>query len=149
MDGVIRIPNIQSYTQEIINGELIITPKIQYITETELAHTSLTSSKLIECVIQNNDDIISNKTKYRSLLIDIWKTMPTQKIIKNTNFNCRLGNEKGEKGYNYNDDLKMSIQGKDSNHTMKEIISMVRLNNYKIYMSIKLDSGQIIYFKVE
>ena len=80
MDGIIRIPNIQSYTQEISNGILILTPKKQYITETELAFTSLNSSKLIECLIQNNNDVISNKTKYRSLLIDIWKTMPTQKL---------------------------------------------------------------------
>jgi len=30
--GVIRIQNIENYTQEIINGELILTPKKQYMT---------------------------------------------------------------------------------------------------------------------
>jgi len=27
MSEIIRIPNIEKYTQEIINGELILTPK--------------------------------------------------------------------------------------------------------------------------
>ena len=36
MTEVIRIPNIENYTQEIINGELILVPKKQYISENEL-----------------------------------------------------------------------------------------------------------------
>lgn len=29
MSEIIRIPNIENYTQEIINGELVLTPKTQ------------------------------------------------------------------------------------------------------------------------
>jgi len=36
MTEIIHIPNIEKYTQEIINGELILTPKENYITEDEL-----------------------------------------------------------------------------------------------------------------
>jgi hypothetical protein len=39
MAEVIRIPNIANYTQEIINGDLVLTPKKQYITEEELRRT--------------------------------------------------------------------------------------------------------------
>lgn len=31
MAEIIRIPNIENYTQEIINGDLILTPKLQSI----------------------------------------------------------------------------------------------------------------------
>ena len=43
MTELIRIPNIENYTQEIINGELILTPKKQYITENELNITQITN----------------------------------------------------------------------------------------------------------
>jgi len=36
MNEIIRIPNIENYTIEIINGELIATPKMLFITEREL-----------------------------------------------------------------------------------------------------------------
>ena len=36
MNDIIRIPNINKYTLEIINEELILTLKKQYITEGEL-----------------------------------------------------------------------------------------------------------------
>lgn len=32
MAEIIRIQNIESYTQEIVNGTLILTPKLNYIT---------------------------------------------------------------------------------------------------------------------
>ena len=36
MTDQIRIPNISNYIQEIINGELVLTPKHNFITESEL-----------------------------------------------------------------------------------------------------------------
>ena len=36
MSEQIRIPHIDTYNQEIINGELILTPNKEYITESEL-----------------------------------------------------------------------------------------------------------------
>lgn len=46
MTELIRIPNIKNYTQEIINGELILTPKKQYMTENELNMTQITHSTI-------------------------------------------------------------------------------------------------------
>ena len=63
MSEIIRIPNIEKYTQEIINGELILTPKESYITEDEFNRTILNSSKILDCIVKNGEDIISNKSK--------------------------------------------------------------------------------------
>ena len=149
MDKVIRIPNIDQYTQEIINGELILRPKEEYITENDLNMTLITNSKIKECLIKNGNKIITIKKKYRRILIDIWKSMPTQKILQTTTFNFKLTKEIGKRGYKWCDDIQMSFQDKDAKGTLKEIINMVKVNNLTIKLSIKLDTGRIINFKIE
>jgi len=149
MSEVIRVINIDKYTQEVINGELILTPKKQYITENELNMTQITHSVIEECLIKKDDEIISTKKKYRSALVDIWKCMPTQKIFQTTTFNFKLANENGEKGYKWCDDIHMSFQDKNAKGTLIEIIKMVKVNKFTINLSIKLKTSQIIHFKIE
>lgn len=151
MTELIRIPNIKNYDQKFINGELILTPKIQYITENELITTTTTSSRIIKCVIKKGKEVISaHKSKsYRHILIDIWKHMPTQKILQTSTFNFKLKNENGEKGYNWCDDISMSFQNKPASGSLKEILNMVKVNNLTINLSIKLNTGRIVYFKIE
>jgi len=150
MTELIRIPNIENYTQEIINGELILTPKKQYITENELNMTQIIHSTIEECIITKEGvNISKNNKNYRSVLIDVWKSMPTQKILQTTTFNFKLTKETGEKGYKWCDDIHMSFQNKDATGTLKEIVNMVKVNKLKIDLSIKLETGRIVHFKIE
>jgi hypothetical protein len=149
MTELIRIPNIENYTQEIINGELILTPKKQYMTENELNITQFANSTIEECLIKKEEETISTKTRYRSVLVDIWKSMPTQKILQTTTFNLKLTNENGEKGYKWCNDIHMSFQDKDAKGTLKEILNMVKVNKLTIKLSIKLETGRIVHFKIE
>lgn len=147
MSQVIRIPNIEEYILEIINNELILTPKKKYITEDELNKISLTHSKIIFFKVHKEEEIISSGRKsFRSVLVDIWKSLPTQKILMNTTFNFKLLNENGEKGYYWCDDIQMSFQNKDVNGTFKEILHMTKVNNLTIKLSIKLETDRIINF---
>ena len=73
MTEIIRISNIETYTQEIINGVLILTPKKQYITENEFNMTSFTHSTIEECEIKKEEEILSTGKSYRSILVNIWK----------------------------------------------------------------------------
>lgn len=148
MSEIIRIPNIEKYTQEIINGELILTPKESYITEDEFNRTILNSSKILDCIVKNGEDIISNKSKYRSILDDIWISMPVQKILQTTTFNMKLINENGLDGYRWCPKLNLSIQNKDAKYTMKEILNMIKVNNYSIKITIQLETNTIIKFKL-
>ena len=143
----IRIPNIENYTQEIINGELILTPKKQYITENELIMTQIKYSTIEECLIKQKEEIISTKKSYRGVLIDILKSMPAQQILQTSKFNFKLTNENGEKGYNWCNDINMSFQDKEALETLKEILHMIKVNNLTINLSIKLKTGRIVYFK--
>ena len=149
MTEIIRIPNIQNYTQEIINEELILTPKRNYISVNEMIITNIKKSTIKDCLIKKKEEIISINTRYQSILNDIWKSMTTQKILQNTTFNFKLTNENGEKGYNWSNEISMSFQGKDANGTFKEIINMIKVNNMSINISIQLHTGEMIYFKIE
>ena len=150
MTELIRIPNIENYTQEIINGELILTPKKQYMTENELNITQITNSTIEECLIKKEEETISiKKTSFRSVLVDIWKSMPTQKILQTTQFNFKLTNENGIKGYHWCDAISMSFQDKNARGTLNEILNMVKVNKLTIKLSIKLETGRIVHFKIE
>lgn len=161
MSETIQIKNINNYTIEIIDNTLILTPKmelplpplpnpsLQSISEEELYQLSFSKSVITECYIKNNDFLISNKLKFRQILIDIWKTIPSQRILQNSSFNFKLSNENGENGYTWCPEINMSFQSKDSNNSMKEIIRMCNISKYNIQITIKLEDERIIFFSNE
>jgi hypothetical protein len=59
----------------------------------------------------------------------------------------KLSDEDGIHGYKWSPELKMSIQNKDSNYTMKEVLKMIKVNNYSIQISIRLETGKTINYK--
>jgi hypothetical protein len=150
MTEVIRIPNIENYTQEIINGELILVPKKQYISENELLRIDVIHSKIEQCIIKKGEEYISTSKNYRRIIRDIWKSMPPQKILQTTTYNFKLvKKEIGEESYNWCDDIKMFFQDKNAIGALKEIINMVKVNKLTINLSIKLKTDIIVYFKIE
>jgi hypothetical protein len=70
-------------------------------------------------------------------------------ILQTTTFNFKLTNENGKKGYSWCDDIHMSFQNKDSKGTLKEILNMVKVNKLTIKLSIRLETGRIVHFKIE
>ena len=141
----------QIYDQD--NDRLILKPKIPYISDQELSLTPLLHSKIInchvydECNLDGKNELISNKSHYRTVLLDIWGTMPTSKILQNTTMNIKLG-EHTTKGYNYIDELKFSFQSKDAQGTFKEICKMVSLCKYTLDIFIQLGNGNKIGYKI-
>ena len=161
MSETIQIKNINNYTIEIIDNTLILTPKmelplpplpnspLQSISEEELYRLSLSKSVITECCIKNHDVLISNKLKFRQILIDIWKTIPSQRILQNSTFNFKLSNENGANGYTWCQEINMSFQNKDSNNSIKEIIRMCNISKYNIQITIKLEDERTIFFSNE
>ena len=49
---------------------------------------------------------------------------------------------------NWCQDITRSFQSKDASGTIKEIINMVKVNNMSIHLSLKLETGRIIQFKI-
>ena len=150
MSDIIRVANIENYTIEFINGDLIFTPKKSNITEEELTKELITHSSIVECVINTQKgEVISNfQKKYRPILIDIWKSMPAQEILQTTSFNIKLTNENDLNGYKWYPEINMSVQGKDAYNTLKEIIKLVKINNYSLSLSLKICNNNIVCFRV-
>jgi len=143
MTDIIRISNINNYKLELINNELILTLILNYISESDLLSIDLRHSQIKYCIIKDKDNNIllnnSNVISYLRNLIDLYR---------NTSFNISLQKEDDKnKGYVWYPEIRLSIQGKDARGTIREIINMVRINEYKIDISINLSNGEIIYYK--
>lgn len=148
VSGVIRVPNVANYRQETINGALVLIPLKKYITTAEFRQLNFGHSTIIECVVKNNTgQLISNKTKYLGILVDIWKSIPAQKVLQNTSFNIKLTDEKGVKGYNWQPEILMSVQGKAAHETCLEILNFITICSYSMEITIQLQTGQVINYK--
>ncbi len=144
MEKEIKIPHISNYIMEIVDDTLILTSKLNYITESDMNKTCLIDSIVLSCKI--NDEEV-DRLKYKSILIYIYKKMTATMIVQNTEMNIKLI-ETNENGYTWYKDLGMSIQGKDSNLTFKEILRMIKLNQMKLEIEIQLKNKEIIRFIV-
>ena len=147
---IFNIPNLENYTVETENDNLILTPIREireYITQDELNRMPIAHSAIVECSIKNRGgEIISKKKSYRGLMVDLWTPMRPKDILQTTTFNIKLTNENREKGYQWCDDIHMSFQNKDATGTLREILNMVSVNDLTIEMSIKLKTGRIVHF---
>jgi len=139
---ILEIPTSEKKTE--VDSEI----RKNYITENQLNNTDIAYSTIVECIVKRKEEIISTNKTYRSLLIDIWKSMPRHKIVQNSTFNFKLTNENGEKGYTWSSEINMSFQNKDAPKTLKEILNMVKVNKYDIQMSIKLKTGRVVCIKI-
>ena len=131
--------------EEIYNrlGYIIREPKKKEKKDKVIKDINFTSSKIIKCKIKKEDKLISNKKYYKKVLINIYETMKLEDIKSLTEFNIKMTDEKGKKGYHWSKSLGISIQNKDTNSTIKEIIRMCRINKLQLYMKIKLKNSDL------
>ena len=66
--------------------------------------------------------------------------MPAQEILQTTSFNIKLTNENDLNGYKWYPEINMSVQAKDAYNTLKEIINLVKINNYSLSLSLKISN---------
>jgi len=142
MDNTITISNIQEFTQQIINGNLVLTRIIPYIDEATLFQKDLRGSTITECKINNENYDIH---KYKKLLIKLYFITDTETILQNTTLNISQ-QEIYDRGFKYYNQLGLSIQGADARRTLKEIINIVNIKNYSMELKIKLINDEIICF---
>ena len=144
MDNIITIPNIEEYTQQIINNNLVLTRIEPYISEIQFFQKNLKGSKILECKIMN--EILDIK-KYKKLLIRLYYNMNKQTILQNTILNISE-EEINDKGFDYYESLDLYIQGSDARRTLKEIINIIKIKNSSMELKIRLKNDEIIRFKI-
>jgi len=147
-----KIENISKYFLEFQGDTLVLHPKENllgtFLTEDEILLVNLIKSKIKKCCVKKDEILISNKMKYRSVLIDIWKTLEVQKILNTTLFNVKTQQD-NKNGFSWLSDLGISFQSKDANSTFKEILNQINENQLSIFIEIELEDGQIIKYKNE
>ena len=148
------IPNIENFTQQIVNGSLVLTtsnPNIEefapqidapHLDEDALFSKDFGNSKIIECKI-NNIDIIHRK--YIKIIRYLYSFMNRKTILQNTKLNI-LREEKNDDGFKYYSKLGISIQGVESKRGLREIINIIKVQNYNIDIQIKLQNDEIVRF---
>lgn len=145
MDNTITIPNIQEFTQQIINRNLILTRITPFIDEATLFKKNLRGSKIVECKI--NNIIITKIRSYTGLLRHLYSTTDRETILQNTTLNISR-QEIYDNGFHYYKQLGLSIQGTEARRTLKEIINIIKIiKNYSVELKIKLkNDDEIIRF---
>ena len=144
MENIITIQNIQEYTQQIINGNLVLTRIIPFVDEGILFTKNLRGSTITECKINNDNNEIK---KYKKLLIYLYSTTDIETILQNTILNISQ-QEIYDKGFEYYNHLGVSIQGADARRTLKEIINIIKIKNFSMELKIKLKNDEVIRFIV-
>ena len=127
------------------------TPNYNLLKNTNFYYSEIIALKVKDI---NNNVISENRKKYQTVLKDIWSTMRKEFLLDNTTYNMREIDENNEDIINESDlsrviitNLSVSIRGKDAKGAIKEIIKLVKLNNYSIEMYLKLRNSDIFYYK--
>jgi hypothetical protein len=144
MANTITIPDIQEYTQQILDGALVLTRINPFVDEATLFRKDLRGSSIEDCKINN---VIRPIRKYNTLLIELYSTTNVQTILQNTILNISQ-EQKNEQGFKYYSNLGLSIQGAESKRTLREIIKIVRIKNYSMELKIKLKNDEIVRFVI-
>jgi len=135
MNNTITVQNIEEYTQQIINGNLVLTRINPYVNEEMLFQQNLRGSTILECKINN---VHYEMKKYKKLLIYLYSITNIETILQNTILNISQ-QEIYDKGFDYYSQLGLSIQGADARRTLKEIINIIKIKNDNMEIKIKLN----------
>jgi hypothetical protein len=145
-DKPIIINNISSYTFQIIDNNIHLTPINEYLKEIDVYKHDLKNSEIIEAKL--NGETIRNPNYYKILKL-IWKETAINIILQHTIFNFKLSIDdiKGSDNYIWNDDIKLAFQTRNLNHAFKEMVNMCKINKYTIELKINLNNKIVILFK--
>ena len=142
MTEVITIMNIENYDTEIINGNLILTPKVVYVNEINFEDPLLKRRfTILECEINSKK---THNVKLIEILTFIYTQMSTNKILQQTLLDFKLEKIDGKDGYKWNENVKMSIKSSSHILCLRELVNMIKFNKYTLSIKIKLsDNNQI------
>lgn len=140
----IVVHNIKEYDYFVEDNNLIIRRKIATIDEATLFQKNLKGGKLQECYI-NNTKITGVKNFFQLIRYIYGIISNSETILHHTILNIIKG-EKNDKGFNYDKNLGLSIQGVDTRRALKEIINITNIKKCKLELNIKLETGEIIRF---
>ena len=119
-----------------------MTKQLNCYTDDDFLNYDFTSSKLLECSINNKKQPYN---RYRTLLNEIYNYIDDKNFIFENTTMKKIKGYYTDKGFTYYNNFDFSIQGADSNNTIKEIINIHKMVNKKL--NKKIDVKMIIELK--
>lgn len=121
------------------------------VTETELFEYSLANSIITLCRIRSKtNELICgreyNLISYRSIVVDVLSKLSLSDIIA-SKFNVKLKNQNGESGYQWCQEVGLSIQNSSATETLRKLIDLVKTHHWKMIITIKLANNTELQFK--
>lgn len=153
--------NLLHYDMKIENGECILTlknrprplvPDKDYVSVSDKTLLkSVKDSVIQECCVRSDGFIVSTETKYQAIWTDIaTKYGDDLNTLRNHSFmNIMIGRQGSYKGYRWIPKRGISVQGKNAEGTMKDILNLCDKNKLTIEMTIKTKDGTIIHFNMK
>jgi hypothetical protein len=114
----------------------------------DLKKYNFQKSQIISCDINGKK---VKKLKYKSILFDVYHIIDNNvKIIKNkiNKINIKIG-EHNDKGYDYIEDLEISVQDVEAKTSLEEILNQCICNKIKINFEIKLKNDNYVRIKIK
>jgi hypothetical protein len=141
----IIIPNIHEYTQQIVDGALVLTriaPVINMDVE-DLLELDLRHSKIVECL---ENGISKPYHKYGTLLRIIYEQLDGE-TVRATSLLKFVTKRKIDGKFRWYPKLKLSIKCVNTKKILREIINMSQIAGIKLDLKIKLASEEIVRFR--
>lgn len=144
MSNTIVIDNIEEFTQQLVNGGLVLTRIVPFLDEATLFQRTLRGSTIIGCKFNG---VQIDVKKYMKLLVFIYSTIDKETIVQHSILNV-VQAEIRVRGFIYYNQWEVSIQGADARKTLKEIINIVKVKSYQLELKIKLKTGELVGFHI-
>lgn len=131
------------YTKEILtNGVIVLTKNLVKITKiNDIKNYYFKNSTVISCSINN---IQLTKLNYMSILYYIYNIIGCGTVIITKSILNIKTIEKNIKGFNYIENLGISVQSVDSDKSLTEILWQCFYNHININITIKLEDNNLL-----
>jgi len=122
------------------------TEQVHYVSKEELI-ASARSWKILKCLVRSGDTVISTSLGNQTIVKDIWRTMPRNKVIEdrpNPNTYTFIPEDTGLNSCKEHDLYFHSVNNTIS---IREILHLVKNNQLTIQLTILTKQGDFIYYK--
>ena len=145
-------------TNTINNNETIILTKEELIIRktlmlqqnkilnNKIKKKNFKKSKILECKINNSN---VKEEKYIQILRKIYNMLANKQFILEHTCIKTTEEIRNDKGFRYDNDIKLSIRGHDAKNTLIEIVNMIALSNITIEIKIILKSNEEIFIRIQ
>ena len=167
----IIIRNIETYDWSIVNGDMRLTYKMgssglsedhaalyaaeadvpsmeqfHYVSEKVLID-SATNWTIRNCLIRSGDTVISTSLGNQTIVKDIWRTMPRNKVIEDRPHPKTYTFIPEDTGLNSCKEHGLYFHSVNNKKSIREILHLVKNNQLTIQLTILTEQGELIHYK--